>query len=127
VSAGLSSGTYYLTSVNSAVDGGFGYHGVSPAVQFYQVSPTNAFQEWTWNGSTLQNLGRPGYYLVDGSFGTVSESTNADNWTVTAANGGYTLMDNRTGNYLTNNNGALAMSATPSVFYATASTSVGAN
>jgi hypothetical protein len=45
---GLSSGTYTITSGANAVDGGFGYWGNVPAVQFYKIISGNTMQQWNW-------------------------------------------------------------------------------
>ena len=111
-SSSLSSGTYHLTSGSNSVDGGFGYWGNTPAVEFWATQSTNGYQKWVWNGSTFANVSYSGYYMADNGDGTVTENTSGDTWTVTTVSGGYTVKDNRTGNYLTDNSGTLAMSGT---------------
>ena len=113
---GLSTGTYEITSGNSAADGGWGYNGASPAVQFYTATPSNVYQQWVWNGSTLQNAGWSGHYMTDGGSGTVSESITPDTWTITTVSGGYSIKNTRTGNYLTNSSGTLKMSGTATIW-----------
>jgi chitodextrinase len=123
---GLTSGTYLITSGSQAVDGGFGYWGDVPAVQIYPTAASNPFQQWQWNGSALQNVGFSGEFMVDAGNGTVSESTSGDTWSATAANGGYTVKNSRTGKYLSLNSGVLAMSGTASVWTFTPSSSASA-
>jgi hypothetical protein len=108
----LLAGAYTITLGSQAVDGGFGcFWGFVPAVQFYQLTPGNALQEWQWNGSTLQNVGCGGF-MIDPGDGTVSETTLGDGWTIISTSGGYTVRDNRTGNYLSSDSGILDMSNT---------------
>jgi len=122
--AQLASGTYRISSDSVSVDGGFAYWGnPPPGVQFYMTTST-PFQEWIWNGSTFENFGiesnglgaAAGPYLVDAGNGTATEAAQGDPFTATAAGGGCTLLDTRTGNYRSNNFGVLAMSSTPTVW-----------
>jgi hypothetical protein len=111
-------GTYVITSGSNAVDGGFGeYPGNSPFVQLY---PTNngSGQQWTWNGSTLQNMlvpvgGVPGAasgpFLADAGNGTASESATGDTFKLTPVTSGYNIQDIRTGNYFGIANGTLVL------------------
>jgi hypothetical protein len=113
----LPNGTYRITSGSTSVDGGFGFwNDPPPPVQLYSTV-TSPFQHWTWNGSTLLDAGWPGHYMGDAGNGTVSEPTGApDTWTVTQSGAGWTVKDNRTGNYLTNQAGSLTMSPTQTVW-----------
>jgi hypothetical protein len=106
---GLAPGTYSIGSSGRLVDGGFGYYGDVPAVQFYEAVADNPMQEWAWNGSTLVNMGFSGRAMVDAGDGTVTEALAGDTWTVVQVGSGYTVRDDRTGNYLTNDNGTLSM------------------
>ena len=84
-------------------------------MQFYQLISGNTMQYWVWNGSTLQDAGY-GRYMTDAGNGTVSEATSGEPWIVAARSGGYTLQNKRTGKYLSNNSGKLAMSSTATVW-----------
>jgi hypothetical protein len=125
--APLSNGVYLITSGGNAVDGGFGYWNVPPYVQLY---PTNSGtgQQWSWNGSTFSNvlvatsgsMGTAGPLLVDAGDGTPTETATGDTWTVSPSGNGYTIRDNRTGNYLSIVSDTLAMSGTQTVWTITA-------
>jgi hypothetical protein len=112
----LVSGTYAITFGNSAVDGGYGANGATPAVQFYQTTSANPMQSWNWNGSTFQNVGYAGHYMADAGNGTISEPPAGDTWSPVLVSGGYTIRNNRTGNYLSNVSGTLSMSKTATVW-----------
>jgi hypothetical protein len=113
----LPNGTYRITSGSTSVDGGFGFwNDPPPPVQLYSTV-TSPFQHWTWNGSTLLDAGWPGHYMGDAGNGTVLEPTGApDTWTVTQSGAGWTVKDNRTGNYLANQAGSLRMSSMQTVW-----------
>jgi hypothetical protein len=111
----LAPGTYEISSGSSFADGGFGYNGATPAVQFYSEND-NLFQHWKWNGSTFANNGWAGYYMADAGNGTVTENTSGDTWTLTASGEGYIVQDGRTGLYLENSGNVLAMGSTPTVW-----------
>jgi hypothetical protein len=105
------------------VDGGFGYWGGVPFVQLY---PTNSGtgQRWTWNGSLFGNvliagggsMGANGPYMADNGDGTVTENATGDTWTVRSSGNGYTVLNNRTGLYLSIVSNVLAMSSTQTVW-----------
>jgi hypothetical protein len=118
----LANGTYFLSiSGTQVVDGGFGYYGEVPAVQFY---PANGFngQQWVWNSTTgkfsnvMVAAGGAvvaGPFMLDNGDGTVNENATGDAWTVTGNNTvGYKILNNRTGLYLSNISNSLGMSAT---------------
>jgi hypothetical protein len=110
----LAAGTYEITSGSQIIDGGFGYWGATPAVQFYSIN-NNAYQHWTWDGSRFLNNGWAAY-MADAGNGTVTENSSGDTWTVTASGSGFVVKNNRTGNYLENNGNILAMGPTPTVW-----------
>ncbi len=114
-SGSLSSGTYEIKSGSKAVDGGFGANNASPYVQFYGIND-NAYQHWIWNGSTFVNQGWAGHYMADAGNGTITENSSGDSWSVTSSGGGFVVKDNRTGNYLENNGGTLAMGSAATVW-----------
>ena len=108
----LAHGTYVFQSGSVVVDGGFGYFGNTPAVQFYSPISGNLYQEWTYTSlGTLQNVGYTGYFMTDAGNGTVSEATTGDSWTILLSGSSYAVKNNRTGNYLTNSSGTLVMAA----------------
>lgn len=107
-SAAISSGTYAIEMAGASLDGGFGFWGGTPAVQLYPTTAGNNYQRWTYTASrSLQNVGF-GKYMIDAGNGTVSESTTADTWTILRSGSGFTLRNDRTKNFATNN-GTLAM------------------
>jgi hypothetical protein len=112
---GLASGTYEIKSGSNVIDGGFGANNASPFVQFYSIND-NAFQHWTWNGSTFANNGWAAHYMADGGNGTVTENASGDAWSVTSSGGGFVVKNNRTGNYLGSNGGSLAMGSAATVW-----------
>ncbi len=114
-SSPLAAGTYEITSGSQIVDGGFGANNASPYVQFYSIN-NNAYQHWTWNGSTFVNYGWAGHYMADAGNGTVTENASADSWSVTSSGGGFVVKNNRTGKYLENNGGTLAMGSAATVW-----------
>ena len=120
---GLANGTYRISINSQSVDGGFGYWGVTPAVQLYPNN-SGACQKWTWNGSTLLNncpdMGNGpwiGHYVAEAGNGAVSEPTGTpDTWAITASGSGWIIQNSRTSRYLSNNGGTLGMSPTRTVW-----------
>ncbi len=108
-------GTYEISSGGQFVDGGFGFNGANPAVQFYPEND-NQFQHWVWDGATFLNVGWSGHFMTDGGDGTVEESTAPDTWSVTSSGGAFTIRNNRTGNYLGSNGGTLFMGSAAAIW-----------
>jgi hypothetical protein len=119
----LPNGTYIISLDDNSVDGGFGYWNNVPFVQLY---PTNSGtgQQFTWIGKTLKNemvagggsSGANGPYMADNGDGTVTENATGDAWTITSSGNGYTVLNNRTGRYLSIVSNALGMSSTQTVW-----------
>jgi hypothetical protein len=53
-----------------------------------------------------------GSYMADYGDGTVTENTSADAWTISSSGNGYTVLNNRTGRYLSSVSNVLGMSST---------------
>jgi hypothetical protein len=89
------------------VDGGFVYWNAVPFVQLYPTS-SGTGQQFTWTGKTLKNemvagggsSGANGPYMADNGDGTVTENATGDAWTIRSSGNGYTVLNNRTGRYL---------------------------
>jgi hypothetical protein len=54
--------------------------------------------------------------MADNGDGTVTENATGDAWTVSSSGSGYTVRNNRTGQYLSNVSNVLAMSSTHTVW-----------
>lgn len=106
----LPAGTYSMIGVSgNAVDGGFGYWGASPGVQLYPSNPPNPFQQWTYDNSGLLINGGWARAMIDPGNGAVDEAPSGDDWTIQSSGNGYTVKNNRTGRYLSDNGGTLTM------------------
>jgi len=57
-----------------------------------------------------------GSYMADNGDGTVTENTNRDAWTVSPGGNGYTVLNKRTGRYLSGVSNVLGMSSTQTVW-----------
>jgi hypothetical protein len=112
---GLAAGAYEIKSGSNVIDGGFGTNNASPYVQFYSIN-NNAYQHWTWNGSTFVNNGWAAHYMADAGNGTVTENASGDAWSVTSSGSGFVVKNNRTGNYLGSNGGTLTMGSAATVW-----------
>jgi hypothetical protein len=118
----LANGTYNFASGSDSVDGGHGYWGATPYVQIYPTN-TGTGQQWVWDGSKLSNVlvasggGQiTGAFMADANDGTVTENATGDTWTIKASGGGYTILNDRTNEYLSLVSNVLAMSATQTVW-----------
>ncbi|HEV3029469.1 MAG TPA: hypothetical protein VG457_17955, partial [Planctomycetota bacterium] len=106
----LSAGTYNMIGVSGfAIDGGFGYWGGTPGVEMYPSSPSNPFQQWTYDNSGLLSNGGWARAMIDPGNGTVDEAPSGDSWTILSSGNGYTVQNNRTQLYLLDNSGTLSM------------------
>jgi len=84
-------------------------------------SVVGAFAQSSWAaaapsgfGSLVVSAGGP--YMADNGNGTVTEIATGDAWTVRSSSNGYTVLNNRTGRYLSIVSNVLAMSSTQTVW-----------
>jgi hypothetical protein len=119
----LPSAGYNFTSAGSSIDGGYGFYGVTPAVELHATLLDNDFQRWLWDGSRLANmkiLANPGQaagpYLADHGDGTATENASGDQFAVIPWGTGWLIQDKTTGRYLGILGGVLAFGATQTIW-----------
>jgi hypothetical protein len=84
-------------------------------------SVVGAFAQSSWKAAAPSGFGplvvsASGPYMADNGDGTVTENATGDTWTVKSSGNGYTVLNNRTGRYLSIVSNALAMSSTQTVW-----------
>jgi hypothetical protein len=115
-------GVYTVSDASSfAVDGGFFHWSGDTTEALYTLVAGNTFQEWQFaasgSGYTICNVGDgSGICLSDGG-SNLDIGVGTDVWTITPSRSGYTLLNQRTGRYISDppspgNGVAVAVSTT---------------
>jgi hypothetical protein len=116
---GITSGGIVPTVTGDLIYGAVIFYGTNPA----SLTQGSAFTLLDDGAPTTDVLGMGQEYLVatqassssymaDNGDGTVTENTSGDAWTVSSSGNGYTVLNNRTGRYLSGVSNVLGMSST---------------